>query len=112
MIEKKTLKKRGLKHLLWDTDNGLCACERAHRRHTNRSQPIERCLLRPENDAFAFKHDLVDVLDRVYVGDERPIVRVSGRWLCPCGLEARDHPEIKLGCGNTAVLCDGRIAKL
>lgn len=67
VVEKKTLKKRGLGHLLWDPDNGLCACYRAHRRHTNRTQPIERRLLRPENESFALRHGLVDALERLYV---------------------------------------------
>lgn len=42
-------------------------------------------------------------------------VRVDGRWLCPCGLEARDHKTSPLTDekGDYLVeLCDGRLAKL
>lgn len=66
VIFQKHLRDRGLDHLLWVIENGLCCCYKAHRRHHNRSQPIEREILRPENIAFANAHGLADLLDRFY----------------------------------------------
>ena len=66
VVTQQALKKRSLAHLTWDLDVGLCVCERAHRRHHSRHQPIERSLLRPENLAFAERHGLLDLIERFY----------------------------------------------
>jgi hypothetical protein len=50
----------------WNPENGLCVCERAHRRHHSRHQPIERSLLRPENLAFAERHGLTRLVEKFY----------------------------------------------
>lgn len=66
MIPRSTLKDRGLHELIWHPFNGMCLCYRAHRRHTNRTQPLERRLLRREHFEFAEMFRLNDVLDRLY----------------------------------------------
>lgn len=66
VVEKQTLKRRGLTAELWNLDNLLGVCERAHRRHTARVEKIPRSLLSPAHERFAVEHGLVDVLERAY----------------------------------------------
>lgn len=66
VVTQQALRSRGLAHLLWDVTNGLCVCYRAHRRHHNRAQPVERKLLRHENITFAERNGLVDLIERYY----------------------------------------------
>jgi 5-methylcytosine-specific restriction endonuclease McrA len=67
VCSRQVLRRRKLAHLTWCLENGMGVCERAHARHTNRKQPIERRLLRRDHERFAELHGLVDVLDRAYV---------------------------------------------
>lgn len=67
VIDKSLLKKRGLHSLIWHQANGMGVCFRAHRRHTNRTQPIERRLLRRDHFEFAALYRLNDALDRRYL---------------------------------------------
>lgn len=60
------LKKRGLHHLLYDVRNGLCLCYRAHRRHTNRTEPIDYSYLSQQAIDFATEVGLDWQLDRDY----------------------------------------------
>ena len=66
VITQQQLRRRGLAALLWDVDNGMGLCERAHRRHHNRAQPIERQLLREEHLRFADDHGLSNLIERYY----------------------------------------------
>lgn len=66
VVYQQHLRDRGLDHLLWDVANGLCVCYRAHRRQHNRTQPVERRLLRPENLAFAERNGCLDLIERFY----------------------------------------------
>lgn len=66
VVYQQHLRDRGLDHLLWDVTNGLCTCYTAHRRHHNRTQPIERKLLRRENISFAERNGLDDLIERFY----------------------------------------------
>jgi len=64
VVPKQTLKRRGLRHLLWCPENGVCGCYRIHRRHDNKIELIPRELLPERCIDFAVEHGLVDALDR------------------------------------------------
>lgn len=64
VVPKQTLKRRGLRHLLWDPLNGVSGCYRIHRRHDLAVEKIPRELLPQRCIDFALEHNLVDVLDR------------------------------------------------
>lgn len=66
VITQQQLKRRKLHHLLWDTDNGVPVCERAHRRHTLAVERISRDLLPAGALAFAERNELTHVLERSY----------------------------------------------
>lgn len=66
VVEKQTLKRRGLTDFLWDLRNHLGVCERAHRRHTARVEKIPRSCLPAAAEEFAVEHELSHVLDRAY----------------------------------------------
>lgn len=52
--------------VLWDVRNGLAVCERAHRRHHNRVEPIPRSVLLPANILFANDLQLTHRIEAEY----------------------------------------------
>lgn len=63
-----------LDELLYDPSNGLLLCSepapnRCHDRHTLAIRRVPRSCLRPANESFAERVNLVWVLDRFYPGD-------------------------------------------
>lgn len=62
------------RELLWALPNGLAACERAHRRHHNRIQPIPLDVLPLGALAFAARLNLSYVIEREYPVRERMAV--------------------------------------
>ncbi len=66
VITQQQLRKLGLDVLLWDPANGAAVCERHHRRHHNRREPIAKLSLPKRCRDFCVRHGLTDVLDRYY----------------------------------------------
>ncbi len=66
VIPKEFLKRHGLPELIWHPANGMCLCYKAHRRHTNRLQPIERAFLRRDHFELAGLYRLGWLLDSLY----------------------------------------------
>lgn len=66
IITQQALRKRGLDFLRYDVRNGMCLCYRAHRRHTNRTEPIDYSYLSQGAIDFATEVGLDWQLDRYY----------------------------------------------
>lgn len=66
VITQQQLRRAQLGHLIWETRNGLCLCERHHRRHTNATERIPREKLRPATIHWAQTHGLGYLIDRYY----------------------------------------------
>jgi hypothetical protein len=64
VVPKQTLKRRGLRHLLWDAANGVSGCYAIHRRHDNKTELIPRELLPERCVEWARAHHVDDALDR------------------------------------------------
>jgi hypothetical protein len=64
VVSKQTLKRRGLRHLLWDPVNGVAGCYRIHRRHDQAVEKIPRELLPQRCIDWARTHDVFDSLER------------------------------------------------
>jgi hypothetical protein len=64
VVPKQTLKRRGLRHLVWDPLNGIAGCYRIHRRHDNKTELIDRALLPARCIEWAREHGLMDALER------------------------------------------------
>jgi hypothetical protein len=64
VVPKQTLKRRGLRHLLWDPVNGVCGCRRIHTRHDGKVELIPRELLPARCVRWAADHDVLDALER------------------------------------------------
>jgi hypothetical protein len=64
VVPKQTLKRRGLRHLLWDPVNGIAGCYRIHRRHDLKVELIPRSLLPARCLEWARTHHVVDALER------------------------------------------------
>lgn len=64
VVPKQTLKRRGLRHLVWDATNGIAGCYRIHRRHDNKTEYIPRALLPARCIEWARTHGVMDALER------------------------------------------------
>jgi hypothetical protein len=64
VVPKQTLKRRGLRHLLWDATNGVCGCYAIHRRHDSKVELIPRELLPARCVGWARAHGVLDALER------------------------------------------------
>lgn len=53
VLTSQSLRRHGFKHLIYETDNGVPACYKAHRQHHNRITPIRREQLPAAAIAFA-----------------------------------------------------------
>ena len=65
-VTQQQLRKYGLAHYRWDPCVGASVCERHHRRHHNRSEPIGLAALPMRVLTFAATFDLMFVLERYY----------------------------------------------
>jgi hypothetical protein len=70
VVPKRTLRRRGLEHLVWDPINGVPGCYRLHRRHDNAVEKIPRELLPERCVTWARTHGLEDALDRHWPSQE------------------------------------------
>lgn len=68
VVPKQTLKRRGLRHLLWDPANGIAGCERIHTRHDLGVEKIPRALLPAACLVWAGEHGVLDSLERHWPG--------------------------------------------
>ena len=59
-----------MRNLMWAVPNGLGVCERAHRRHHNRTAPIPFALVPFVAVTWATKHDLAYAIEREYPVEE------------------------------------------
>lgn len=66
ILTQQQLRKHGLKHLLWDTRNGLPLCDRAHDRHHSAHERIPRDLLPAGALQFAEEVGLMHLIERYY----------------------------------------------
>ncbi len=66
VITQQQLRKAGLDEYLWDAANGAAVCERHHRRHHNRNEPISEMALPRRCLDFIAALDLSYLLDRYY----------------------------------------------
>ena len=66
VVSKQALKRRHLYKLLWDVRNGVCLCERCHRRHEARIAPVPYELLPPQCIEFAQQINLLWLLEQRY----------------------------------------------
>ena len=73
VVSKQTLKRRGLRSLIWDAANGICGCYAIHRRHDLAVEKIARDLLPPRCIAWATEHGVLVDLERHW-----PSFSVSG----------------------------------
>lgn len=64
VVPKQTLKRRGLRHLVWDAANGIAGCYAIHRRHDNKTEQIDRALLPARCIEWARTHNVLDALER------------------------------------------------
>jgi hypothetical protein len=64
VVPKQTLKRRGLRHLLWDPVNGIPGCYRIHRRHDLKVELIPRSLLPARCLEWARTNGVADALER------------------------------------------------
>lgn len=65
-VTQQQLRKAGLDEYLWDPRVGAAVCERHHRRHHNRREPIRLGALPGRVRDFASKFGLMHVLERYY----------------------------------------------
>jgi hypothetical protein len=65
-LTQQQLRKHGLEEYLWDPRVGTAVCERHHRRHHNRREPIRLAALPMRVLTFAGTFDLMHVLERYY----------------------------------------------
>lgn len=68
VVSKHTLKRRGLRKLLWDAANGVPGCYRIHRRHDMAVERIPRALLPDRCVEWARRHGVLDSLERHWPG--------------------------------------------
>jgi hypothetical protein len=66
VVEKATLRKRGLVSELWNPDNGIAVCRKAHDDHTTRFRPLPADVLPAEAHEFAARLGLTHLIDRIY----------------------------------------------
>lgn len=64
VVPKQTLKRRGLRHLVYDPINGVCGCYSIHRRHDLAVEKIPRGLLPARCIEWARSHNVLDALER------------------------------------------------
>ncbi len=62
VVPKQTLKRRGLRHLIWDPVNAVNGCERVHRRHDLAVEKIPRSALPGRCVHWAERHGVLDAL--------------------------------------------------
>jgi hypothetical protein len=68
-ITQQQLRRAGLDAYLWDPDVGAALCERHHRRHHSRREPVRLAALPERVFRFATRHGLVHVIERVYASE-------------------------------------------
>lgn len=68
VVSKHTLKRRGLRRLLWDVENGVAGCYLIHRRHDLAVERIPRVLLPDRCMEWARTHGVLDSLERHWPG--------------------------------------------
>ena len=66
VVTRQVLRRRGLAEYLWDQRNRLALCDRHHRRHHNRIEPVPRCVLPAVVLEFAVELDLMLYVERYY----------------------------------------------
>ena len=66
VLSQQQLRHAGLADSTWLADVGACVCERHHRRHHSRVEPIPRRRLPMRCEHFAHRHGLGYILDRYY----------------------------------------------
>lgn len=84
VIAKSTLRARGLVEYLWDRRNRMALCDRHHRRHHNRREPVPVELVSNDNWEFARIVGLDYLIDRYYrKEDDGDRLFVSHFATCP-----------------------------
>lgn len=66
VVTQQQLRKAGLDDRLWDPANGAATCDRHHRRHHNRREPIRESALPLRCLVFAANLDMERFIDRYY----------------------------------------------
>ena len=66
MISQQNLRKHGKEAYLWDTRNGMCLCQSAHRQHDLAVARVPYRYLTSSHIAFARDMDLLYLLERYY----------------------------------------------
>lgn len=80
VVPKRTLRRRGLGHLVYDPENGVAGCYRIHRRHDLAVEKIPRRLLPDRCVRWAERHGVIDALERHWPDDDlrRGLPAVTG----------------------------------
>lgn len=66
VIPRSRLRREGLGTHEWDRRNRAPACRKAHEEHHTRKRPLPRAVLPGCAIEFAFEHDLLGYIERVY----------------------------------------------